>query len=542
MGSQGYVQRDSPSPTPELTYYLFPSMAVFGDERGQAKPNFSGLLSKLATDRRFEAGGPNVTIDMLHDDALLEIFDSYRQLVSYFDNEIWEWKKLLHVCRRWRHIVLSSPRRLNLRITCDPRTPTRKLLDIWPPFPISVSSSSTIMTDARQKDNIIAALERRDRVFRISLYNIPSAELDQIASAMQEPFPALTRLRVMELAMTRVAVPPLPNGFLGGSAPPRPREFTLQGVPFPALPNFVLSASQLRTLHLLNVPHAGYISPQVMVTSLPALPSLESLTITLASPESRPLHMGPPPSTRAVLPSLTNFRFGGASEYLVDFIAQIDTPLLDRLHMTFFSDVVFDIPRLYNFLDRGDERKPFTWAEVRFRPREVVIFLESPSSFKMDITCDVSDWPLESMTQLCGQLIPLLSQVERLEMHEDCWSGNVFFDYDEQGWQETVDDPDWLELLNPFVSVKNLYIANRLGLILSTVLKNITGERVTGILPALENLFIRDRWPQPHKEFVEKTLAPFVSARQLYDHPIVVRPWEGGMIARMDELRKIFGC
>jgi hypothetical protein len=51
-----------------------------------------------------------------------------------------------------------------------------------------------------------------------------------------------------------------------------------------------------------------------------------------------------------------------------------------------------------------------------------------------------------------------------------------FFDYDEQQWQETVDDPDWFELLSPFVSVKNLYIADRLGLILSTAEKNHWGK------------------------------------------------------------------
>ena len=506
-------------------------MPIFCDKRGQAKPSLSGLT----IDQRFQAGGPDVTIDLLHDNALLEIFDSYRKLITYSDG-IWKWQKLLHVCRRWRHIVLSSPRRLNLRIACSPKTPTRKLLDIWPPFPISVSSSPWLRTDARGKDNVIAALERRDRVFAIDLSRIPGAELDQIASAMEQPFPALTHLCVnpdnikmdwadFQVTLTRIPVPPLPHAFLGGSALSL-REFTLKDTPFPALPNLVLSATHFRTLHLLNVPHAGYISPQVMATFLLALPGLESLTITLASPESRPLQMSPTPSTRAVLPSLTDFRFNGASEYLVDFIAQIDTPLLDRLHMKFFSDVVFEIPRLYKFLDCGDGRKPFIRAGVKLCLREVVVVLESPSGFKMDITCDVSDWPLESMTRLCEQLIPLLSQVECLEIHEDCWGGpKLFFDCDEQEWQETADDPDWLELLNLFVSVKSLYIADRLGLILSTVLETVTGERVMGVLPALQNLFIRDLWPN---ERVEKTITPFVSARQLYDLPIVIQPWGKG--------------
>jgi hypothetical protein len=282
-----------------------------------------------------------------------------------------------------------------------------------------------------------------------------------------------------------------------------------------------------------------------MVTFLLALPNLKSFTIRFASPESRPLQMSPPPLTRAVLPSLTNFEFYGASEYLVDFIARIDTPLLDRLHMTFFSDVVFDILRLYKFLDHGDRRKPFIRANLRLCPHQVTTFLESPSGFKMNITCNVSDRPLESMTRLCDQLIPLLPQVETLEIHEDCWDGAEFFGYDEQEWQDVVEDPDWFELFDLFVSVKSLYIADRLGLILSTVLEKVTGERVTGVLPALQNLFIWDLWPVD--ELVEKTITPFVSARQLYDHPIVVQPWEkeeedvSVQIARVEELQRIFG-
>ena len=528
MGSHGYVQGDSPSPTPELTYCLFPSILIASDKRGQGNPNFPRLLA-LAPDWRSEAGGKSDgTINMLHDDALLEMFDSYRKLVSCH-NGMWKWQTLLHVCRRWRHITLASPQYLNLRIACNPRTPTRKLLDIWPPFPISVSGFPWNWADSRCKDNIIAALERHDRVFRIDLSDIPSAELGQIASTMEEPFPALTHLRVhpdrvkLEITtmwVTQVAALPLPNGFLGGSAL-RLQEFTLKGIPFPALPNLVLSATHFRKLHLLNVPHAGYISPQAMVTFLLALPNLKYLTIEFPSPESRPLQMSHPPLTRTVLPSLTNFRFHGASEYLLDFIAQIDTPLLDRLYMTFSSDLVFDFPRLYKFLDRADGFKPFIRAELRLSPWQVMAFLESPTTFKMNIASEVSDWPLESMTRLCDQPVPLLSQVERLEIREDRWNGIEF--QDEQGWQEIVDDPDWLELLDRFVSVKSLYISDRLGPILASVLDKVTGERVTEVLPALQNLFIEHLWLQ---KFVQNTITPFVSARQLYDHPIVVQCWE----------------
>ena len=524
MSSHGYVQRDSPSPTSELTYCSFPSIPIFGDKRDHG--NFPRLLATPAIGQQTETSKPDVTIDMLPDTALLNIFDSYEKPKTIFDLK-WDWRTLLRVCRRWRHIILTSPRRLDLRIFCGPRTPMRKLPDFWPPVPISVSCFPWAGTDAGCKDNILAALEHRDRVFEINLMFAPGDQLQQIASTMVEPFPILTRLYVypnkmdidMGIDMPQDARLALPDAFLGGSAP-RLREIILEGTAFPALPNLVLSASHFHKLHLSDVPHAGYIPPQTMVTFLLALPNLKSFAIGFASPQSRPLQISPAPLTRAVLPSLTNFGFHGASEYLVDFIAQIDTPLLDSLQMTFFSDLVFDIPRLYEFLGR---LKPFVRAELRFGSCDVVVSLRSSSTFWMDITCKEPDWPLESMTRLCVQLAPLLSQVECLEIDGEDWDALYFLDEEGPGWQETVDDPNWLELFSPFVSVKSLYMSERPWYCVEEVLEKVTGERVIEVLPALQNLFTRGIWSS---EAVEKALPTFVSARQLYDHPVVVQRWE----------------
>ena len=43
-----------------------------------------------------------VTIDMLPDLALLEIFDFYM-----FESRIEVWQTLVHVCQKWRSIVLG---------------------------------------------------------------------------------------------------------------------------------------------------------------------------------------------------------------------------------------------------------------------------------------------------------------------------------------------------------------------------------------------------------------------------------------------------
>jgi len=374
----------------------------------------------------------------------------------------------------------------------------------------------------RGNHNIFAALQRPNRISQIDFSDMSCMEVEQFAAMMDEPFPILTDLCVHTFEMNRD--PPvtaeLPDSFLGGSAP-RLQSFILYGVAFPALPNLVLSASHFQHLHLHSIPHVGYISPEAMVTFLLPLHNLKGLTIEFSSLESRPLQMSPPPLTHALLPSLTGFRFNGANEYLVDFISRIHTPMLDSFQMTFFSDVIPNVSQFHKFIDRTDKLKTFTQAEVYLGPCGVRAIFNSPANLGLDITCEVSDWPLSSMMRLYEQLltIPGLSQVEQLELYEEEWDELV-----EQEWQEDLeDDPRWLQLFDPFDSVKSLYVSERLGPFIASALENLFGESVTEVLPTLDNLFFEGFGSS---EFVEKTIKSFVSIRQLSDYPVIVRRWE----------------
>jgi hypothetical protein len=103
-----------------------------------------------------------VTIDMLPDVALLEIFDFYVKA------QIKAWHLLVHVCRKWRDLIFASPRRLNLRLYCNVWTPVGKTLGVWPLLPIVIKVDGyERSTERRGLDNIIAALEHTDRVFGI---------------------------------------------------------------------------------------------------------------------------------------------------------------------------------------------------------------------------------------------------------------------------------------------------------------------------------------------------------------------------------------
>jgi hypothetical protein len=130
-------------------------------------------------------------IDVLPDDVLLEIFDFCTTYPNVEEKaEIDAWQPLVHVCQRWRNLVLGSPRRLNLQLYCTPKTPAKDRLDIWPAFPLFVVGDMTLSSGM---DNIIAALGQSDRVRHVNL-DFAGWQLKQVLAMMQVPFPVLTNM------------------------------------------------------------------------------------------------------------------------------------------------------------------------------------------------------------------------------------------------------------------------------------------------------------------------------------------------------------
>ena len=155
--------------------------------------------------------GYAMTIDMLPCNVLLDIFHLDISSSGY---NPWGWLRLVHVCRRWRQIILASPQRLNLQIFCKTGTPVRKNLGIWPAIPICIYYGDISSDD---EDNIMAALEHPDRLSDVRFVNIAGSQLGKIAAAMQGPSSIMTHLTIIS---DDGSVPPaLPSGFLG----PAPR-------------------------------------------------------------------------------------------------------------------------------------------------------------------------------------------------------------------------------------------------------------------------------------------------------------------------------
>jgi hypothetical protein len=453
-----------------------------------------------------------VPIDVLPDDILLEIFDSYREDISRASpvESAWGWQTLAQVSRRWRAIVLASPQRLHLRVVCDPRTPVRASLDIWPPFPIAVICFPFHTVDEEGEANMIAALQHRDRVSDIHIFDETGFAVQRLAAEMQEPFPALTDIY---LGSFFYLPPVLPDAFLGGSAP-RLRSFTLQHVEFPAFSRFVLNATHIVTLRLSDIPNYGYfsLSPDAMAACLAALPELELLSIVFRSPPSSPLQMAVTPPMRVVLPSLTQFRFRGVSEYMEDIISRIDTPQLNQLSIGLFMDLIFDIPQLHMFIGRSGKLMPLDEARLLFDDVMIKLILGSPTRFELEIRCEEPGWQLSSMAEICNKHLPFLSKVDQLNI---CGSSRI-----QPERKDEVDSSQWLELFRPFSAVRVLYVFRRLESVVAAALLELKGERTMEVLPELQSLCLDELEPSGSAQDV---MQPFVSARQLSDHPIVVQ-------------------
>jgi hypothetical protein len=448
---------------------------------------------------------------MLPDDVLLEIFDFCSLDV---DEWLYAWQTLVHVCRQWRRVVFGSARRLNLELICSTETPARDTLDIWPALPLLVYADES---ETSGVDNVVAALERSDRVREISI-SISRSKSEELWEGMQEPLPELTFLKLKSNDEDE-PVSILPDSFLGGSAP-RLQSLFLEYVPFPGLPKLLLSTANLAELSLSPIPRSGYISPESMVTGFSGLTRLENLSLEFESPfprpdtESRRL----PPPTRSVLPALTRFKFKGGSGYLDELVAHVDVPRLNDFSIIFFEVFYFDTPRLVQFIRRTPYSKAFGKAHITFYTGDAVMAnLSSQTSnrgeLNLAVLSTVPERHFSYLTRICTSSLPALPTLEDLYIQEGRLELMCV------DWQHFVKNHQWLRLLRPFIYVKNLYVSDEFVPSIVSALQELNGDRTTEVLPVLQNIFFEGLQPS---EPVREGIRHFVAARQLTRHPITV--------------------
>jgi hypothetical protein len=338
---------------------------------------------------------------------------------------------------------------------------------------------------------------------------------------MQKPFPELTFLWLY----SRKVVTVVPDSFLGGSAP-RLLVLRLHGMSSPGLPTLLLPFTHLLILHLSNIPHSGYFSPEAIVNAVSTLTGLHMLGLEFLSPHSFPdgetRHL--PPLTRSALPALGQLCFKGASEYLEDLVARIDIPQLDSLNITLFNQIVFHTPQLIHFITRTPTLKAPEKACLDFDFDIAGVTLSSPNRpghgmLNVKILCSELDWQVSSLEQVCTSCLPPLSALEDLYIYEE--SPMTTLDWRSRNTENTL----WLELLQPFPAVKSLYLSEDFAPLVARALQELVGGRTLEVLLTLQNIFLDDLElvePLP----VPEGIAKFVAARQLSGHPITISLWE----------------
>lgn len=467
-----------------------------------------------------------VTIEILPDDVLVEIFsfyveDAYGPLETHEIERIEAWYTLVYVCWRWRNVVFASSRRLNLRLLYTNRRPVPKTLNHSPTLPIVIWQKESDdplspQVEAWGTDNIISALEKRDRVSGIFLMNLPVLPLDRFTEVTKESFPALTHLELESKDYGDSALV-LQDTFLGGFAP-RLRSLRLHNIQFLSIHKLILSANDLVDLHLLRIPPFGYISPQAMVNFLSSLTRLEEFRLGFLSPGSSPLHpTRPPPLTRVDLPSLARLWFSGNSLYLEDVAACINAPSLYVLDMMLLNHVYFDVLQLTEFIDRVDRFKALDQAQVFFYSSLIRVTLSSEKGSVYGTTltvvneCRPSDFRFLSMARVHNSFLALLSSLERLDISGDRdWPPRL---------QDDVDNAQWLKLLHPFTGVKDLHMSGLPGLYIARALQDLTKARIVEVLPALQIVFLEGHLCA----VMAREIRPFITRRQLSGYPVSVR-------------------
>jgi len=395
------------------------------------------------------------------------------------------------------------------------------MLGIWPELPIYIHDSGHRSKKAR--DDVDAALRLNHRVSGIRFERKSSyrPRRDTI-NQLQYPFPGLTHLWVDQPFLT------ISQPLLGGAAPGL-RDLVLIGVSSRALPELLLSTTNLVHLQYDNIPPFGYISPKDLSTCLPALTRLESLSLTLGSPRDLPdkAFRVPPPDTRTLLPALTYLRLQGDPEYVEDLVAQIDSPLLESMAITLFHfhREVLEVSELAKFVRRADKLSLVDRAQVTFGSHDISVVLSQEllvhtvdrRTLILQLACAERDLLLSRLVQFCASCLPTLSPFEHLHIPvPHCYS-----------WQSryVIDDPDprWLQLLQLFNSVKDFRLSKTIALRVAKALGGLPVERVSEVLPALEAVFIsRLESFAPMKDAISE----FAAARQHSGHPVSFCNWD----------------
>jgi hypothetical protein len=203
-------------------------------------------------------------------------------------------------------------------------------------------------------------------------------------------------------------------------------------------------------------------------------------------------------------------------------VSRLEAPLLTYAEITFFNQLIFDTPLLRHFISRLATFKTAYQAYITCHDNTVRFSLylrnradekEAGVTIMLSISCEPLDWQISSLAQVCSTSFPPLLTLERLNIDIKKYRDSLL------EWQDEMEDTQWLELLHPFTSVKDLDLSEASVPFVAPALQGLSGETAVEVLPALQNLFLTG--PQPSGPVIE-AIRKFIGARQLSGCPVTV--------------------
>ena len=203
-------------------------------------------------------------------------------------------------------------------------------------------------------------------------------------------------------------------------------------------------------------------------------------------------------------------------------MARIGAPRQARLcalEITVFNKIIFDMPQFIQVICCTRILKAHEEACVIFEDGASSVIFSSQTSdyrhFEVEIPFSDLDWQVSSLEQVFTSCLPHFFTLEGLSI--DVPKGW------EPDWQDNVENTLWLELSQPFTSVKNLFLSKEIAQLIVPALQELVEGRRIEVLPARENIFLEGlELLGP----VEKGIRPFVSMREVTGHPVAVTRWD----------------
>jgi hypothetical protein len=473
------------------------------------------------------------SIDVLDDDSLINIFRLYRPDLldkeetndvhilrgGEWRRECW-WYKLVHVCRRWRSLILATSSHLGLSLLCTHRTPVADMLAHSPPLPLIIDYADKKREfTPLDEEGIKLALRHHSRVRRIR-FAMVVPRLQTLINAIDKEFPILGYLYIDPLAYSDQGLI-LPETFRA----PNLRHLVLLNFALPVGSSLLANATGLVTFSLNCIPPSVSWHSADFLHRVSSMPDLQTLGIsfyTAVSNHDLGEAVNAPNVMRVVLPNLRWLGFQGGSTYMEALLPHMSTPRLEKLQIYLFNELTISTQNLQQFISSAENLR-FTSASLKFGRMGFALQAypckgSGMYAFSMVVYRVGNAWPLSTTTQMLSVLGPAFSMVMDLSIgicdkDHVLWSGIPNYN--------DANRAEWRDILRSFNNVKTLRVEDGLIFIkeISRALKVRDEESTMELLPELKELICSAN-VNPDNLF--DSFSEFIYARQDAGHPVTL--------------------